>query len=138
MRIHLEQRARKSAYNVDLEEVLAPVGAAQSKGRFRASCRETGTTVVSVNAEHDVCHALTQAGHADGPVQFWRGTGRSLAHPSIHRMGHYRISLGEQCLQRVKRKGVGPKTSSESVAGSFQNREVEPSGAKHAGRGARP
>ena len=114
-----------SRYNIDVEEFGEPTGSSQSRGRFKARCRETGTELVSVNAEYNICYALTIAYWPDGPVQFWRGSARGLSHSSIHRMGRYRIALGEQYPQRVKRKDARPEISSESVEGSPQNRESE-------------
>jgi hypothetical protein len=110
-------------YTVDIEEGSRPVGTEQSKGRYRAYCRETGTELTSVNAEHDLCHALTVAGWPDGPVRFWRGATPSLSHPSIHRLGRSRIALGEQFPQRIKRRNGHPEISSESMEGFPQNRE---------------
>jgi hypothetical protein len=120
-----------AAYHVDISEA--------GEGHFTARCRETGTEIVSINAEHDLCHALTLAGHADGRVQFWRGPTPSLSHPSIHRMGRYRIALGTKFPKRVKRE-VAPQISSEVVRGSLQNRETNSVGSEplDAWREARP
>jgi hypothetical protein len=112
-------------YNIDIEELVGTVGSRQSRGRFRARCRETGTVVISVNAEHDICHAMTLAGWPDGPVQCWRGSTPSLSHPSIHRMGRYRIELGDNFPRQVRRKVARPEISTESVAGSPRNRISE-------------
>lgn len=73
-------------------------------GRFQALCRETGSLVVSPNAEHDLCHVLTLQGYPDGSIQFWRGETPSLSHSSIYRMGRWRIALGDDFPARVKRR----------------------------------
>jgi hypothetical protein len=112
-----------TAYNVDISEVIGPTGSIQSRGRFRARCRETATEIVSINGEHDICHAMTLAGWPNGPVRFWRGTTPSLSHSSIHAMGKYRIALGDKCPQRMKRE-TSPEISTETRRGSPRNRET--------------
>jgi hypothetical protein len=102
-------------YNVEVSEA--------SEGRFFARCRETLTEIISTNAEYDIAHALTVAGFSDGRVQFWRGSTPSLSHPSIHRMGRYRITLGEEFPARVKRK-ASPEIATDRPAGSVRNRET--------------
>jgi hypothetical protein len=102
-------------YDIDITEA--------GQGRFRAVCRSTGLETISANAEHDICHLLTQAGHPDGPVQFWRGATPSLSHRSIYRMGRHRIELGDNFPRRVKRRLASPEIFSESVAGSTRNRD---------------
>ena len=110
---------RQATYNIDVEEVAGPVGSKQSKGRFRVRCRETGTELIGINAEFDISRALTIAGWPDGPVQFWRGSVPSLSHGSVHRMGRWRIALGEKFPQRVRRED-GADFSSETLRGSSQ------------------
>lgn len=97
-------------YHVDITDA--------GQGRFRSVCRSTGLEIISANAEHDFCHLITEAGHPDGPVQFWRGATPSLSHPSIYRMGRHRIELGDHFPRHVKRKLARPEISTESVAGS--------------------
>jgi hypothetical protein len=117
-----------TTYNVDVIEFVGPAGSKQSKGRFRARCRETGIELVGINAEHDISHALTLAGWPDAPVLFWRGSTPSLSHPSIYGMGRNRIELGDNFPRRVRRKVARPEISSESVAGSPRNRESKAAG----------
>ena len=96
-------------YNIDLTEAGA--------GSFHARCRETGHEITSPNAEHDIAHALTVAGAPDAPVQFWRNQTPSLSHPSVHQMGRYRIALGEEFPQRIRRRVSGPQITSQRLEG---------------------
>jgi hypothetical protein len=117
-------RPAARSYNVDIEEIAGPVGFVQSKGRFRARCRETGTEIVGINVEHDICLALTKAGNPDGRVRFWRGDTPSLSHSSIHTMGRYRIPLGEEFPARVKRKDRAAEIFAEAPDMSAESHET--------------
>ena len=118
------------AYNVEISQA--------GQGRYKARCRETGLEVTSANAEHDICHALTVLGWPDGAVKFWRDARPSLWHLSIHRMGGYRISLGEDFPKRAKRRDAPSKISSESVEGSPKNGDLSGGGVHAHGDGRQP
>lgn len=101
-----------ASYNIDVSDA--------GNGRTRAQCRSIGVGIVSANAEHDICHLLAEAGYRDGAVQFWRGKTPSLRHPSLHGMGCYRVALGDQYPQRLRRKDLGAEISPEALEVSFQ------------------
>ena len=100
-------------------------------GRFVTSM--AGLVVVSSDPEHDLCHAMTQAGLPDGPIQFWRDWQRTLWHPSVHRMGRQRITLGESFPKRFKRTedraGIAARTGKHHA----QTAETDASGGVVAG-----
>ena len=110
MLIHLEVGSRKALpkrgiYNVDVTEA--------GQGRFTAHCQETKIEVTSANAEHDLAYVLTERGYEDGSIQTWRGSVRSLYHPSIHRMGMFRIAPGDEFPRRVRRRKNTPDLGGE-------------------------
>jgi hypothetical protein len=73
-------------------------------GRSLAVLETPPISVTSANAEHDICHRMTAAGLQDGPVTFeWDGI-PTLRHRSVHTMVKYRIALGDEFPQLVRRR----------------------------------
>jgi hypothetical protein len=69
------------------------IEAPERNGTFIASC--PGFQIISVDPEHDLCHAMAEAGVPDGPIQFYRDGMPTLSHPSVHRWGARQISMGK-------------------------------------------
>jgi hypothetical protein len=75
-----------------------------NEGRSLAVLETPPISVTSANAEHDICHRMTEAGLQDGPVTFERDGIPTLRHRSVHTMGKYRIALGDEFPQLVRRR----------------------------------
>ncbi len=90
----------------------------ERNGTFVATSYQPLTVVTSRDPEYDMAHALTKAGHPDGPIQFYRLSTPSTSFTSIHRAGRWRIELGERCpFALVRRRESRPEIVSERVAG---------------------
>jgi hypothetical protein len=89
----------------------------ERNGTFRATLHETPLEIVSRDPEHDLCHAMVEAGLADGPIQFWRRETPSLIYRSVHRTASKRVELGEKFpCKRVPRRNLS-ETERASIAG---------------------
>ena len=75
-----------------------------NEGRSLAVLETPPISVTSANAEHDICHRMTEAGLQDGPVTFERDGIPTLRHGSVHTMGKFRIALGDEFPKLVRRR----------------------------------
>ena len=91
---------------------------------FWAKLDGTGISVDSVNAEYDLCHEMNQAGLPDGPIQFYRGTMRTISFRSVHRAAGWRVEVGDRFPYRlVRRKDGNPEERQNSCRHSMQDGE---------------
>lgn len=135
-----------TAWNASIEETK------ERDGTFRATLHEQPIEIVSRDPEHDLCHAIVNAGLADGPIQFWSGATPSLRYRSVHTTAAKRIELGEKFpykrrprredpVEEFKNPGPGVNAGGQTGAARYQTAKDEQGGcereASHSGEGAR-
>src|SRR5580765_1078678 len=112
-------------WNADIEQTEA------RDGTFLAVLRQGLLEVVSRDPEHDLCHAMVQAGLADGPIQFYRVAIPTLMFRSVRRAAGKRIELGEKFpykrrprreapIEEFKNPGPGVNADGRNDDGRYQ------------------